>query len=80
MRDGGDYGERTVTVPDVRKFSGHIACDPASQSEIVVPLLNWGRLVGVLDVDSARVKRFDADDQEGLESSRGGIPGFVDGQ
>jgi len=59
---------RTVTVPDVRKFSGHIACDPASQSEIVVPLLNWGRLLGVLDIDSPSVKRFDADDQEGLES------------
>jgi L-methionine (R)-S-oxide reductase len=60
--------ERTVSVPDVRKFPGHIACDPASQSEIVVPLLNWGRLLGVLDLDSASVKRFDADDQEGLES------------
>jgi GAF domain-containing protein len=59
---------RTVTVPDVRKFSGHIACDPASQSEIVVPLLNWGRLLGVLDIDSPKLKRFDADDQEGLES------------
>jgi L-methionine (R)-S-oxide reductase len=59
---------RTVTVPDVRKFPGHIACDPSSQSEIVVPLLNWGRLLGVLDVDSAKLKRFDAEDQEGLES------------
>jgi GAF domain-containing protein len=57
-----------VTVPDVRKFPGHIACDPASQSEIVIPLLNWGRLLGVLDIDSASVQRFDADDQEGLES------------
>ena len=46
---------RTVTVPDVSKFAGHIPCDPLSRSEIVVPLLNWGRLVGVLDVDSARV-------------------------
>jgi len=59
---------RTVNVPDVRKFPGHIACDPTSQSEIVVPLLNWGRLLGVLDLDSASAKRFDADDQEGLES------------
>jgi L-methionine (R)-S-oxide reductase len=59
---------RTVNVPDVRKFPGYIACDPASQSEIVIPLLNWGRLVGVLDIDSAKLKRFDADDQEGLES------------
>jgi len=59
---------RTVTVPDVSKFAGHIACDPSSRSEIVVPLLNWGRLVGVLDVDSPSLKRFDAEDQEGLES------------
>jgi L-methionine (R)-S-oxide reductase len=59
---------RTVTVPDVRKFPGYIACDASSQSEIVVPLLNWGRLVGVLDVDSTSLKRFDAEDQEGLES------------
>ena len=59
---------RTIVVPEVSKFPGHIVCDPASQSEIVVPLLNWGRLVGVLDVDSASPKRFDADDQEGLES------------
>jgi len=59
---------RTVIVPDVSKFAGHIACDPASQSEIVVPLLNWNKLRGVLDVDSASLNRFDADDEEGLES------------
>jgi GAF domain-containing protein len=59
---------RTIVVPDVSKFEGHIACDPDSQSEIVVPLLNWGKLRGVLDVDSASLNRFDADDEEGLES------------
>lgn len=58
----------TVIVPDVSKFSGHIACDPASRSEIVVPLLNWNRTLGVLDIDSASLNRFDEDDREGLES------------
>lgn len=61
-------GGHTIIVPDVSKFAGHIACDPASRSEIVVPLLNWGKLRGVLDVDSANLNRFDEDDQEGLES------------
>lgn len=58
----------TVVVPDVSKFNGHIACDTASQSEIVVPLLNWGQVLGVLDIDSASLSRFDEDDREGLES------------
>ncbi len=60
--------QKTVIVPDVSKFDGHIACDTASRSEIVVPLLNWGKLRGVLDVDSPNLNRFDEDDQEGLES------------
>ena len=59
---------KTVVVPDVSRFPGHIACDPASRSEIVVPLLNWGNILGVLDVDSASLKRFDDEDREGLES------------
>jgi GAF domain-containing protein len=59
---------RTIIVPDVSKFVGHIACDSASRSEIVVPLLTWSKLRGVLDVDSASLNRFDEDDQEGLES------------
>ena len=59
---------KTIIVPDVSKFAGHIACDPASKSEIVVPLLNWGRLMGVLDIDSATPNRFDEDDREGIES------------
>ena len=60
--------KETVIVPDVSKFNGHIACDPDSKSEIAVPLLNWGKLIGVLDVDSASLNRFDDDDQEGLEA------------
>ncbi len=58
----------TIIVPDVNRFPGHIACDTASQSEIVVPLLNWGKMLGVLDIDSASLDRFDEDDEEGLES------------
>jgi L-methionine (R)-S-oxide reductase len=60
--------EETVIVPDVSQFPGHIVCDTASKSEIVVPLLNWGRLIGVMDIDSASLDRFDEDDREGLES------------
>jgi GAF domain-containing protein len=60
--------QETIVVPDVDAFPGHIACDTSSRSEIVVPLVNWGRLLGVLDVDSATLNRFDEDDQEGFES------------
>ena len=59
---------QTVVVPDVHAFPGHIACDAASNSEIVVPLLRNGVVLGVLDVDSPRFDRFDADDQAGLEA------------
>jgi len=59
---------RTVVVPDVSEFRGHIVCDSASRSEIVVPLLNWGKLMGVLDIDSASLNRFDEEDREGIES------------
>ena len=59
--------QQTLIVPDVTRFDGHIACDDASRSEIVVPLINWGKLVGVLDVDSPTPNRFDEDDAEGLE-------------
>ena len=59
---------RTLVVPDVQKFPGHIACDSASHSEIVVPLLGAGSaLLGVLDIDSARAARFDDADARGLE-------------
>jgi GAF domain-containing protein len=53
-------------VGDVHAFDGHIACDADSESEVVVPLFKHGKLVGVLDVDSPRRDRFDADDERGL--------------
>lgn len=59
---------KTIVVPDVNDFPGHIFCDLASRSEIVVPLMNWGKVLGVLDIDSASVNRFDEDDKEGVES------------
>jgi len=58
---------RTLVVPDVQAFAGHIACDAASRSEIVVPLLDGGTLLGVLDIDSPQPARFDAADAAGLE-------------
>jgi L-methionine (R)-S-oxide reductase len=58
---------RTIVVPDVEAFPGHIACDAASRSEIVVPLISDGELLGVLDLDSPRLARFDEDDARGLE-------------
>jgi L-methionine (R)-S-oxide reductase len=59
---------RTVVVPDVHEFPGHIACDAASRSEIVVPLMRAGQLLGVLDIDSPHTARFDAADARGLEA------------
>jgi L-methionine (R)-S-oxide reductase len=59
----------TLMVPDVHAFPGHIACDAASRSEIVVPLLQNGRLLGVLDVDSPELARFDHEDRDGLNAS-----------
>jgi len=58
---------KTLVVPDVHEFPGHIACDAASRSEIVVPLLRGTVLLGVLDIDSPRVARFDDQDRVGLE-------------
>jgi len=60
--------ERSVLVPDVRAFAGHIACDAASRSELVVPLIRGGMLLGVLDLDSPLEARFDASDQAGCEA------------
>jgi GAF domain-containing protein len=57
---------RTLVVPDVHAFPGHIACDAASRSEIVIPLLAGALLLGVLDIDSPRTARFDAADAAGL--------------
>jgi L-methionine (R)-S-oxide reductase len=66
----GSAAERreTIIVPDVHAFPGHIACDTASRSEIVIPLVHDGRVLGVLDLDSPLVGRFDANDADGLKS------------
>jgi len=61
----------TVIVPNVHEFPGHIACDSASNSEIVVPLMKDSKLIGVLDLDSPLIGRFDADDADGLERLAG---------
>lgn len=57
----------TQRIDDVHKFPGHIACDSASNSEIVIPIRDGEKIVGVLDIDSPVFSRFDKDDQEGLE-------------
>jgi GAF domain-containing protein len=59
---------QTQLVEDVHAFPGHIACDAASASEVVVPILHEGRLIGVLDLDSPMPARFDARDAAGLEA------------
>jgi L-methionine (R)-S-oxide reductase len=59
---------RTIVVPNVHEFPGHIACDDASQSEIVVPMILDERLIGVLDLDSPIVSRFGGKDAQALES------------
>jgi GAF domain-containing protein len=59
---------KTIIVPDVEKFPGHITCDSRSRSEIVLPVRNArGTLLGVLDIDSSKLDAFDSDDQKGLE-------------
>ncbi len=58
---------RSILVPDVEVFPGHIACDAASRSELVVPLMRGDRLLGVLDLDSPRLARFDEADRAGCE-------------
>jgi GAF domain-containing protein len=58
----------SVLVPDVDAFPGHIACDSASRSELVVPLMKNGTLLGVLDLDSPSLSRFDEADREGIET------------
>lgn len=59
--------EKTLRIDDVHQFPGHIACDAASRSEIVIPLMKDGKLIGVLDIDSPVTGRFDEMDQQGLE-------------
>lgn len=58
----------TIVVPDVHAFPGHIACDAASRSEIVVPLVRGGDVIGVLDLDAPIPNRFDDEDRKGLEA------------
>ena len=69
----GTAAERreTIIVPDVNAFPGHIACDVASRSEIVIPLIQDGRLLGVLDIDSPQIARFDHEDETGLNAAAG---------
>jgi len=59
---------RTIVVPDVDAFPGHIACDSASRSEVVVPLVHQGKVIGVMDVDSPKLARFEDEDARGLEA------------
>ena len=67
----GTAAERreTIIVQDVHSFPGHIACDVASRSEIVVPVIQQGQLIGVLDLDSPRPGRFDTEDGAGLNAA-----------
>ena len=60
--------DQTQCVPDVHAFSGHIACDSASNSEIVIPIHHNGTVAAVLDIDSPGLNRFSAGDQAGLEA------------
>lgn len=61
------HEERTIVVPDVEQFEGHIACSSASRSEIVVPVWRDGEVIAVLDIDSCDLATFDTVDQEWLE-------------
>ena len=61
-------GNETLVVPDVHLFPGHIACDGASESEIVIPIHREGKVAGVLDMDSPVKNRFRQEDREGLEA------------
>ncbi|MBE5859475.1 MAG: GAF domain-containing protein [Butyrivibrio sp.] len=60
--------DKTYLVPNVHEFSGHIACDSASNSEIVVPIHKDGKVIGVLDIDSPSLNRFTEEDKAGLEN------------
>ena len=60
--------DKTLLVDNVHEFAGHIACDGASNSEIVVPIHSEGKVVGVLDIDSPKLSRFSEVDREGLEN------------
>jgi GAF domain-containing protein len=71
--------KETVLVPDVHKFPGHIACDSASNSEIVVPLIRGGKLIGVIDIDSPSHNRFADADRVGCEAVAAAYVAALDG-
>lgn len=71
--------DRSILVEDVHAFPGHIACDSASRSELVVPIRRDGRVVGVIDLDSPTPARFDADDQRGVEALAAIFTAALDG-
>ncbi|WP_298832980.1 GAF domain-containing protein [uncultured Planococcus sp.] len=59
--------KKTILVDDVQSFPGHIACDAASRSEVVIPLMKEDQVIGVLDIDSPELSRFTEEDRQGLE-------------
>ena len=69
---------RSLRVPDVHAFPGHIACDSASNSELVIPIRSSGKVVGVLDLDSPEFDRFTSEDQTGLEGFAAVLGAAVD--
>lgn len=72
---GSSWAEaRTLIVPDVEKFPGHIACSSLSRSEIVVPIIRNGEVLGVLDIDSSELNEYDSTDQQYLEEIVSLIP------
>ena len=70
--------DATQRVPDVHAFPGHIACDSASNAEIVIPLHRGGQVVGVMDIDSPSLNRFSEADQAGLEEFARQIERFIE--
>ncbi len=69
--------DRVLNVPDVHQFPGHIACDSASNSEIVIPLHRDGKPVGVMDIDSPEFSRFSGEDEAGLRKIAGMIEEMI---
>ena len=69
--------DQTQVVADVHQFPGHIACDSASNSEIVIPVHVNGKVIGVLDIDSPSFNRFSREDQEGLEKAVAVIEQYI---
>ncbi|ADP12787.1 GAF domain protein [Erwinia sp. Ejp617] len=77
---GTAVSEKSVQrVNDVHAFPGHIACDSASNAEIVLPLMVNGRVIGVLDIDSVEYNRFDSEDEKGLKALTDGLCNVLDG-